>query len=320
MAADAKEKDPEVFPVTADDFFNGVSSAITLFDCRSVEDYEKSNIYRSIHLSIPVNYMKVIQNEKSQESFINNKHGIKIEQSDNKDDESAINLANYVTYKHQRHKVVQMLHIGSNRNVFVYGYKNSDPLMFEFVKYLLRNSKSLDDFVRTKNVSYLETSYQDFYNEYPFLCLALPKDLCILPQQQSKDNENNSENKNENNNESKNDDDKTGINSRKETEKEKRLRFEKTLNSKGYPSQIIKNQLYLGSARHATDPTVIDNLNITHVVNVTHDTRGTPNAFGLEFLLQVKTKLEEKEKEKEHKESKEDNTDENKQNENNTQK
>lgn len=46
--------------------------------------------------------------------------------------------------------------------------------------------------------------------------------------------------------------------------------------SNGYPSEIIDRRLYLGDKTHAENETVLTNLGITHILNVTHN---IPNTF-----------------------------------------
>ena len=46
--------------------------------------------------------------------------------------------------------------------------------------------------------------------------------------------------------------------------------------SNGYPSEIIDRRLYLGDKTHAENETVLSNLGITHILNVTHN---IPNTF-----------------------------------------
>lgn len=46
--------------------------------------------------------------------------------------------------------------------------------------------------------------------------------------------------------------------------------------SNGYPSEIIDRRLYLGDKSHAENETVLMNLGITHILNVTHN---IPNTF-----------------------------------------
>ena len=45
--------------------------------------------------------------------------------------------------------------------------------------------------------------------------------------------------------------------------------------SNGYPSEIIDRRLYLGDKTHAENETILMNLGITHILNVTHDIENT---------------------------------------------
>jgi len=54
--------------------------------------------------------------------------------------------------------------------------------------------------------------------------------------------------------------------------------------SNGYPSEIIDRRLYLGDASHAKNQTIIHNLGITHILNVTHD---IPNTFEESKMLNI---------------------------------
>jgi hypothetical protein len=38
-----------------------------------------------------------------------------------------------------------------------------------------------------------------------------------------------------------------------------------------YPSEILEGRLYLGDANHASDKTILQNLKITHILNVTNN-------------------------------------------------
>jgi hypothetical protein len=47
-------------------------------------------------------------------------------------------------------------------------------------------------------------------------------------------------------------------------------------NSNGYPSEIIDRRLYLGDSSHAKNETIMHNLGITHILNVSNN---IPNTF-----------------------------------------
>jgi predicted protein tyrosine phosphatase len=54
--------------------------------------------------------------------------------------------------------------------------------------------------------------------------------------------------------------------------------------SKGYPSEIIDRRLYLGDATHAGNETIMHNLGITHILNVSNN---IPNTFEDSKTLQI---------------------------------
>lgn len=55
--------------------------------------------------------------------------------------------------------------------------------------------------------------------------------------------------------------------------------------SNGYPSEILDRRLYLGDKTHACNETIIHNLGITHILNVSHN---IPNTFEESKVLNVK--------------------------------
>lgn len=56
-------------------------------------------------------------------------------------------------------------------------------------------------------------------------------------------------------------------------------------NSHGYPSEIIDRRLYLGDKTHACNKTIMHNLGITHILNISND---IPNTFEESKLFNIK--------------------------------
>jgi predicted protein tyrosine phosphatase len=63
-------------------------------------------------------------------------------------------------------------------------------------------------------------------------------------------------------------------------------RQSKKSNFHSYPNEIIPNKLYLGHERHANDPSVIDHLNLTHIIDATgvKSSEDTALSEGLSYL------------------------------------
>ena len=110
----------------------------------------------------------------------------------------------------------------------------------------------------------LKDPFVVFKNKYPFLCYI-------------------NNNKNDNNNNNNNDEKKNENNS---NSNDKKMKYNVAHKVTSYPNQILNDKLFLGNWNHSINETIINNLEITHILNVTPYKNQIDGVNGL-VILQI---------------------------------
>lgn len=166
------------------------------------------------------------------------------------EDDKITNVSQLICSHPQKLKVVY------GKLVILYGDSNTNIKCYDFLLQLI-DKQNCGDF----KYFVLKNTFNEFQSQYPYLCIW--DDKVIQSTKEPLFNQLYIDN----------DDDKKEL---EESNISTYKRYNKALLGTGYPNIILSNKLYIGDGRQAMNWTVIYNLKITHVLNVT---RLVPNKF-----------------------------------------
>ena len=274
--------------VTKEDVFNALSFNVTLIDIRNASDYNRSHIHKAIHLPLPQALTECITS--SIETNNQEKIGSTIAQYKIEGLWSLLDSSNVDDKANDRKSRLESRGI-YNSTIYCYGNKDTNDIIYiflacivslQFNNHLETISKNIEsnnnnnntnnsmttDKIKPFKLKVLKNGFEDFYQFFPFCCIINTVHTTNMNDNMS-DNKENKENKEEKEEKEE---------KSNETEKERLERWKNTLIHCGYPGIISRtnNQLFIGNFKHAKNATVIDNLGITHIVNIT---RVNKNAF-----------------------------------------